>query len=41
MHKGDHLQKTTDLFTVTGMAVLIHEDPKHLASDTGLHRDDS
>lgn len=37
VHKGDYLQKTTDLFTVTGMAVLIHEDPKRLASDTGLH----
>lgn len=39
VHKGDYLQKTTDLFTVTGMAVLIHEDPKRLASDTGLHCD--
>lgn len=39
LHKGDYLQKTTDLFTVTGMAVLIHEDPKRLASDTGLHCD--
>ena len=41
VHKGDYLQKTTDLFTVTGMAVLIHEDPKRLASDTGLHCDNS
>lgn len=39
VHKGDYLQKTTNLFTVTGMAVLIHEDPKRLASDTGLHCD--
>lgn len=38
VHKGDYLQKTTDLFTVTGMAVLIHEDPKRLASDVARIR---
>jgi len=36
VHIGDHLCKTTDLFTVTGMAVLIHGDPKCLAADPRL-----
>ena len=38
IHVGDHVQKTVDLFTVTGMAVLIHSDPNVLAADVSLIR---
>ena len=38
MHVGDCVQKTIDLFTVTGMAVLIHSDPEVLAADVALIR---
>lgn len=38
VHIGDRLCKTTDLFTVTGMAVLIHGDPKCLAADVAQIR---
>ena len=38
VHVGDHVQKTIDLFTVTGMAVLIHSDPQVLEADVSLIR---
>jgi glutathione synthase/RimK-type ligase-like ATP-grasp enzyme len=39
VHVGDHLEKTVDLFGVTGMAVLIHPDAEVLASDVACIRD--
>ena len=38
VHVGDRVQKTIDLFTVTGLAVLIHSDPQVLAEDISLIR---
>eukprot|EP00928_Gymnodinium_smaydae_P038800 TRINITY_DN2666_c1_g1_i1.p1 TRINITY_DN2666_c1_g1~~TRINITY_DN2666_c1_g1_i1.p1 ORF type:complete len:465 (+),score=106.11 TRINITY_DN2666_c1_g1_i1:50-1396(+) len=33
VHVGDQMEKTVDLFGVTGMAVLVHPDPAVLAAD--------
>merc|ERR1711972_507242 len=38
VHIGDHLEKTVDLFGVTGMAVLVHSDAEVLAADISLIR---
>merc|ERR1712207_62006 len=38
VHVGDRLEKTVDLFGVTGMAVLVHSDAEVLASDISLIR---
>merc|ERR1712039_148083 len=38
VHIGDRLEKTVDLFGITGMAVLVHSDAAVLASDISLIR---
>merc|ERR1712019_165463 len=39
VHVGDRLEKTVDLFGVTGMAVLVHSDAEVLASDISCIRE--
>jgi biotin carboxylase len=39
VHIGDRLEKTVDLFGITGMAVLVHSDAQVLASDVSLIRE--
>jgi len=38
VHVGDELEKTIDVFTLTGMCVLVHPDPEVLAADVAAIR---
>eukprot|EP00425_Heterocapsa_triquetra_P039836 CAMPEP_0195080020 /NCGR_PEP_ID=MMETSP0448-20130528/21828_1 /TAXON_ID=66468 /ORGANISM="Heterocapsa triquestra, Strain CCMP 448" /LENGTH=447 /DNA_ID=CAMNT_0040112929 /DNA_START=117 /DNA_END=1460 /DNA_ORIENTATION=- len=38
VHVGEELEKTIDIFTLTGMCVLVHPDPEVLAADVAAIR---